>query len=117
MNPIAVDDRSFSRLVLSADLPVVVDFGAAWCGPCRMIAPVVERLADRFGGSVRFFTADIGACPVSAGRYSVMSVPTLLVFHGGQVVQRFVGFSPSREAELTRCIENLTGVGSGRSGR
>lgn len=78
-----VDDAGFDTDVLASDTPVLVEFGAAWCPPCRMLAPVLDEVADERSSRLRVLTVDVDANPVTQGRYGVMSLPTLLVFIGG----------------------------------
>ncbi|BAS28367.1 thioredoxin [Limnochorda pilosa] len=86
-----VSDGDFEEQVLRSDLPVLVDFWADWCMPCRAIAPVVERMAQEYAGRLRVAKLDVDANPEIAARYGVMSIPTLLLFRGGQEVHRHVG--------------------------
>ena len=88
-----VDDATFDAEVLASDTPVLVEFGAAWCPPCRMLAPVLEEVANERSSELRVITVDVDASPVTQGRYGVMSVPTLLVFIGGRPVRQMVGFT------------------------
>jgi thioredoxin 1 len=88
-----VDDATFDTDVLASETPVLVEFGAAWCPPCRMLAPVLEEVADERSSELRVITVDVDASPVTQGRYGVMSVPTLLVFIGGKPVRQMVGFT------------------------
>ena len=92
--PIIVTDASFKAEVLEAEVPVLVDFWASWCAPCKMIAPIVEELAAEFDGQVKVAKIDIDANPISPGQYGVMSIPTLLVFKGGKPEKRIVGYKP-----------------------
>jgi thioredoxin 1 len=91
---LAVSDASFQREVLEADLPVLVDFWAEWCPPCKMIAPIVEELAVEYQGRLKVTKADYDECPDMAGTYGVMSIPTLMVFRNGQTIGRVVGYQP-----------------------
>jgi thioredoxin 1 len=90
-HPLAVTDANFEQVVLGASLPVLVDFWAAWCGPCRMIAPVVEELAREFVGRALVAKLDVDVNPATAGRYGVQSIPMLIYFRNGREVDRVVG--------------------------
>jgi len=92
--PIVVTDDTFDDVVLKADLPTVVDFWAVWCGPCKMIAPVLEEIAAEYDGQLQIAKLDVDHNNGSAMRYGVMSIPTLIVFKDGQAVERIVGFMP-----------------------
>jgi len=86
-----VTDGTFEAEVLKSALPVLVDFWAPWCGPCRMVAPVVDKLADQMSAQVRFTKMNIDENQLTPQRYGVMAIPTILVFKGGEVVQQHVG--------------------------
>lgn len=97
-----VDDATFEREVLEADGPVVVDFWATWCGPCYAVAPELEALAAEYAGEVKVVKVDVDQAPATAGRYGIMSIPTILLFRGGEPVGASVGAKPrgAIEAEL-----------------
>lgn len=90
-HPLVVTDADFERVVLGSSMPVLVDFWAAWCGPCRAVAPVVEQLAQEFAGRALVAKLDVDANQATAQRYGVQSIPTLILFHHGQPVDRVVG--------------------------
>jgi thioredoxin 1 len=90
----AVTDETFDREVLQAQEPVLVDFWAPWCGPCRMIGPVIEELARDFTGRAKVLKLNVDDNPSTAARYRVASIPTLLLFRNGQVVDQVVGLAP-----------------------
>lgn len=86
-----LSDDAFQQEVLQSKEPVLVDFWAPWCGPCRMVAPTVEELANENTGSIKVFKINIDDSPGAAEKYGVSSIPTLMVFKNGEVVDRFVG--------------------------
>jgi len=92
--PVAISDASFDREVVQADKPVLVDFWAAWCPPCRMLAPVLDQLADEYADSLKVVKLDIDANRVTPERLDVRSFPTLILFKDGTPVERIVGFQP-----------------------
>ena len=93
-NPIAVTDSDFQQEVLDADMPVLVDFWAEWCAPCKMVAPVLDDLSMEYDGKVKFTKVDVDTNPETAMKYGIRSIPTLLVFKGGSPVDQVVGAVP-----------------------
>ncbi len=98
-----INEPEFDTTVLRSEVPVLVDFWAEWCGPCRMIAPIVEDFAGEYAGRLKVVKVDVDENNNVAMRYSVMSIPTLGIFKGGQLVERIVGYMP--KAELKRRID------------
>lgn len=91
MKPLEITDSNFESEVLKSDLPVLVDFWAVWCGPCRAIAPIVEQLAGEFSGKMKVGKLDVDNNPDAAVNYGVRSIPTLLLFKNGKVVETIIG--------------------------
>ena len=92
--PVHVSDATFDSEVINSQVPVLVDFWADWCGPCKMLAPVVADLASEYGARVKVAKLDVDATPNIAGKFGVMSIPTLILFKQGEAVQRLVGYQP-----------------------
>lgn len=103
--PVAVTDATFPAEVERSPLPVLLDLWAPWCGPCRMVAPVLEELANEMAGRVRVAKVNVDENPATASRFQVRSIPTLLVLKGGQEMERIVGVQPKDEI-----IRRLEGV-------
>jgi thioredoxin 1 len=93
-NAVAVTDQSFQSEVLNAQTPVLVDFWAEWCGPCRAVAPMVEEIAAEYKGKLKVVKVDVDESTDVAARYRIQSIPTLIVFKGGQEVERVIGAVP-----------------------
>jgi len=94
-----VTDQTFEAQVLKADRPAVVDFWAEWCAPCRAIAPIIKDLAAQYGDQVVIAKMDIEANPTTPGRFGIRSIPTVLAFRGGRVVEQLVGARPKADFE------------------
>jgi thioredoxin 1 len=92
--PIAITDESFEDDVLQAEKPVLVDFWATWCGPCLMIAPILEEVADEYNDKVTVVKLDVDINPATPSKFGVMGIPTLILFKGGEAVERITGYMP-----------------------
>lgn len=104
-NTIELSEQDFSSEVLQSDIPVLVDFWASWCGPCRMIAPVIEKLSVDYAGKAKVCKLDVDAFGAVAAQYGVMSIPTVLLFKDGKELSRFVGVQP--KAVFDEALDNL----------
>ncbi len=93
-NTVEFTDANFDAEVLQSQQPVLVDFWAPWCGPCRQIAPMIDALATEYAGTVKVGKVNVDDSPQAAGQYGVQSIPTLMIFKGGEIVDRFVGAKP-----------------------
>jgi len=104
-NVIELTVDSFDSEVLNSEQPVLVDFWAAWCGPCRMIAPIIDQLADEYEGKLKVGKVNVDEQGQLAAQYGVMSIPTLIFFKNGETVERLVGVRP--KPELDRIIQKV----------
>jgi len=100
-----LNDDNFQAEVLKSDVPVLVDFYATWCGPCKALAPIVEKLAGEYEGKLKVGKLNIDEAPQTPGQYAVRAVPTIVFFKGGEAVDTMVGLK--KEAELRSRIEEL----------
>ena len=101
MSPIAVTDSSFNDKVLSADKPVLVDFWAEWCAPCRALGPVIESLSEDFADQATIAKLDVDANQQAAMHYGIRSIPTVLLFNKGELVDTFIGVRPKSDYETS----------------
>jgi thioredoxin 1 len=102
---IHIKEADFDQTVIKSDVPVLVDFWAPWCGPCHMIAPVVEELAGEYDGRIKVTKVNVDENPNVAARYGIRSIPTLLLFNGGQVQDQVIG--AVGKAELSKKLEGV----------
>jgi thioredoxin 1 len=106
-HPVVISDTSFQSEVIDSDKPVLVDFWAEWCGPCKMIAPVLENIASDYSDSLKIAKLDVDNNPQTSMKFGVMSIPTLLLFKNGEVVEKLIGFMP-KERLLGKIKPHLT---------
>ena len=98
---VKIGTDSFEENVVNSEVPVLVDFSAAWCGPCKALAPIIDEIARDYDGRLNVFQVDVDENQDLAGRYKIFSVPTLLVFKGGSVADQIVGYVPKQKLEDT----------------
>ena len=102
---LAITDATFEEVVLKSDKPVLVDFWAAWCGPCRMVAPIIDQISEEYAGKAVIGKVDVDANQEFAAKYGVRNIPTVFVFQNGEVVGRQVGVAPKNT--YTEAIDAL----------
>jgi len=103
--PINVNDESFDSEVLKSEVPVLVDFWAPWCGPCKMAAPVLEKIAGEYQGKLKVCKLNVDEARQTAIEHGIMSIPTLNIFKDGQVIDQIVGVRPNYQYDLKKKIE------------
>lgn len=106
-NEIQVNDANFDQEVIKSGIPVLVDFWAPWCGPCRMLGPVIDELAKEYAGKVKVCKLNTDEAQDTAGKYQISAIPTILLFKGGKLSQQLVGLQPKEE--LKKQMDALLG--------
>jgi thioredoxin 1 len=102
-NPVKVDSTNFESEIVNSDVPVLVDFWAPWCGPCKMIGPIVEELAGDYAGKVKVAKVNVDDNQQLASQFGIRGIPTVMIFKGGQVANSFVGLRPKED--LAQALE------------
>lgn len=94
---VVLTDENFEQEVIQSELPCLVDFGADWCAPCRIVAPIMKSIAEEYKGKLKVGTLNVDQAPNTASKYSIMSIPALFLFKNGQVVNKAVGAAPKKQ--------------------
>ena len=105
---VQISDANFEQEVLTSDQPVLLEFWAEWCGPCRMLAPTIDEIAEEYKGKAKVGKLTTDANRNTAMRFSISAIPTIILFHKGQIAKKFVGLTPKREFKAA--IDSLLGV-------
>src|SRR5271157_6310796 len=100
MHPVEITDANFEQEVIKSDIPVLLDFWAVWCGPCKMIAPFVEEISGEYDGKVKVGKVDVDNNPQISMQFGIRSIPTLLIFKNGKVVDQIIGAVPKKSITL-----------------
>ena len=104
-NVLEIDDSNFETEVLQSEKPVMVDFWAPWCGPCKAIGPIVEELADTFGDKIKFTKCNVDDSPVTPGKYGIKAIPTLIFFKQGNIAEQITGMVA--KSKIEEAINNI----------
>ncbi len=96
---VVLTDQNFKEEILNSVVPALVDFWAPWCAPCKMVSPAVEEIANQYNGKIKVGKLNVDDAPVIASQYSIMSIPTLMIFKGGEVVDKIIGAVPKEHIE------------------
>jgi len=94
---VILTDENFEQEVIKSNLPYLVDFGADWCAPCRMVAPIIESIAKEYQGKLKVGTVDVDQSPRTASKYGIMSIPALFLFKNGQIINKVIGAAPKEQ--------------------